>query len=534
MKHYIPCLLLIGIVAPVGIYATNESSDTDVSGRSYLAIQPHFHSSSPELVSGFRGNYTHKREDGWHGAMQFVLFGSRSTHSDNLARYFFPFGKTSLIASVDYKEFKGLPFADTDILATNFNVFTVGDVSPTTAGFKSRISIKPRQTVVGFGIHYRQSIYRNEENERGFWFDVTLPIIHVKNEMNLEETILNTDNDNTPNNAINTGVGDGPVGNMIDAFKQKGFLFGKIDDCADDMKRTRVADMELKFGYEWLSHEPCHLETYIGLIIPTGNKPKGEYMFEAVVGSGKHVGISFGSNIGVQIWADEDKERCLRVEHASHSQYLFKKDQVRSFDLKNRPWSRYLSMYKSEEEAQAAATAGNGNSFTPGINIMTREVEVTPGFSHNMNSAIIYQSKGLAVEGGYNFFARRAEHIEFDCSFPETAAIKHALGLGRTNPLRDISGTAFIETAIVSNAAVTMPVPLANYSQSIIGADDIDLASASTPCNLAHTVYGSLGYNWDEREYPMGVHFGGSYTFSNSNNSVVDRWTLWGKFTLSV
>jgi hypothetical protein len=359
--------------------------------------------------------------------------------------------------------------------------------------------------------------------------------------MNLEETILSTDNDNTPDATKMTGVGDGPVGNMIDAFRQKGFLFGKIDDCADAMKKTRVADMELKFGYEWLIHEPCHLESYIGLIIPTGNKPKGEYMFEAVVGSGKHVGISFGSNIGVQIWADEDKERCLRVEHASHSQYLFKKDQVRSFDLKNRPWSRYLSMYASLEEATAAAATtptlptGNQFSFTPGINIMTREVQVTPGFSHNMNSAIIYQSKGLAVEGGYNFFARRAEHIEFDCSFPETAALKDIVtGRGTTNPLRDISGTSQIEQLVIITVDGNVPVPLANYSQSIITADDIDLASASTPCNLAHTIYGSLGYNWDEREYPMGMHFGGSYTFSNSNNSVVDRWTLWGKFIISL
>lgn len=531
MKQYIPCLLLIGMSLPISA-VTNESSDTDISGRSYLAIQPHFHSSSPELVSGFRGDRSMARQDGWHGAMQFVLFGSRSTHHDNLARYFLPFGKTSLIAAEDFKAFKGLTFSDTDILVGNFNIVTTGGNTP--PGFKSRISIQPKQTVIGFGIHYKQSIWQNEEKGRGLWIDVTLPITHVKNELNLEEVILNTDNDNTPATDIKTGVGDGPVGNMIDAFKQKGFLYGKINDCADEMKRTGVADMELKLGYEWLQNEPCHLESYIGLIVPTGNAPKGEYVFEAIVGSGKHVGLSFGSNFGTQIWCNESKERCLRIEHASHSQYLFKKDHVRSFDLKNRPWSRYLSMYASEEDAAAAATAQNQYSFTPGINIMTREVQVTPGFSHNMNSAIVYQSKGLAIEGGYNFFARRAEHVEFDCSFPTKAALKHTDGLGLTNPLRDISGTFQIENAIVTNASGSLPVALANYSQSVITTDDIDLASASTPCNIAHTIYANLGYNWDEREYPMGLHVGGSYTFSNSNNSVVDRWTLWSKFTISI
>ncbi|RTL06681.1 hypothetical protein EKK58_05130 [Candidatus Dependentiae bacterium] len=533
MKQYIPCLLLIGMALPIGA-VTNESSDTDVSGRSYLAIQPHFHSSSPELVSGFRGDRSLARQDGWHGAMQFVLFGSRSTHHDNLARYFFPFGKTSLIASEDFKSFKNSTNqveSSNDLLVGNFNIITVGGQNP--PGFKSRISIQPKQTIVGFGIHYRQSLWQNEEKGRGIWLDVTLPITHVKNELNLEEVIVNTDNDNTPA-TVTTGVGDGPVGNMIDAFNQKGFLYGKISDCADDMKRTGVADMEIKVGYEWLQNEPCHLESYIGLIVPTGNAPKGEYLFEAVVGSGKHVGLSFGSNFGTQVWCNESKERCLRIEHASHSQYLFKKDHVRSFDLKNRPWSRYLSMYASADDAAAAATAGNANSFTPGINIMTREVKVTPGFSHNMNSAVIYQSKGLALEGGYNFFARRAEHVEFDCSFPTTAALKHVSGQGQTNPLRDISGTSQIEQLTITTIDGNVPVALDDYNQSVITTDDIDLASASTPCNIAHTIYANLGYNWDEREYPMGLHVGGSYTFSNSNNSVVDRWTLWSKFTISI
>ena len=329
-------------------------------------------------------------------------------------------------------------------------------------------------------------------------------------------------------------MGDTVVGSMKDAFKQKGFKYGKIDDCADDMKRTGLADMEVKLGYEWLQQEPCHLESYVGLILPTGNAPQGEYMFEAVVGSGKHVGLTFGSNFGTQIWECKDSERCLRVEHASHSQYLFKKEHVRSFDLKNRPWSRYLSMYESEEQAQNASTTEDIYGLTPGINLMTRTVNVIPGLSHNMNTALVYQSKGLCLEGGYNFFARRAEHIELDTSLP-SIALKHVEGEGKTNPLRDISGTAQTETGVNAISSIgILPVPVANYSQSVITTDDIDLASASTPCHIAHTIYGNIGYNWDEKEYPMGVGMGGSYTFSNSNNSVVDRWTIWGKFSISI
>lgn len=53
-----------------------------------------------------------------------------------------------------------------------------------------------------------------------------------------------------------------------------------MDDSADAMKRTGLADMEVKLGYEWLQQEPCHLESYVGLILPTGNAPTGEYLLK--------------------------------------------------------------------------------------------------------------------------------------------------------------------------------------------------------------------------------------------------------------
>lgn len=84
----------------------------------------------------------------------------------------------------------------------------------------------------------------------------------------------------------------------------------------------------------------------------------------------------------------------------------------------------------------------------------------------------------MCIEAGYNFFARRAEHVELDKALPATAALKHALGAGQTNPLRDISGTAQIETGsnVISSIGL-WPVPVQNYSQSVITTDDIDLAS---------------------------------------------------------
>ena len=64
--------------------------------------------------------------------------------------------------------------------------------------------------------------------------------------------------------------------------------------------------------------------------------------------------------------------------------YLFSKKQIRSFDVEGRPWSRYIDVYQSMTQAdEAAALGGEAGTFlsTPGINVFTRPVNVTPGLS---------------------------------------------------------------------------------------------------------------------------------------------------------
>ena len=174
------------------------------------------------------------------------------------------------------------------------------------------------------------------------------------------------------------------------------------------------------------------------------------------------------------------------------------------------------------------------NLATPGINIFTQRVDVTPGFSSNFNTALVYRSKGFDGEVGYNCFAGRSECVKLACAWKEGPALKHALGNGQTNPIRDITGNKFLEHEVRDPAdAVLIPVSVDNFEQSIIKEEDLDLQSAATPCMLTHTVYGALGYRWDDREYPIFLTYGGSYNFSRNNNAVPQRWTIWGKFGFS-
>jgi hypothetical protein len=195
-----------------------------------------------------------------------------------------------------------------------------------------------------------------------------------------------------------------------------------------------------------------------------------------------------------------------------------------------------MSLYANVEQATEALTIGGllgKNLFTPGINILTQDVKVTPGLVHNTNSAFVFSFRRFEGEVGYNFFAKRAECVKLACPWQEGPAIKHFIGTGTTNPIRTIQGSPYLEQ-VVSNldappGLILIPVIIDNYETSVIKETDLDLESAATPCLLSNTLYAALGYRNDEREYPVFGTGGASYTFSKNNNAVLRRWTLWGK-----
>lgn len=521
-------LLSIGAMT-TSILANNisDSSRLEATSKSTLTIHPLFVSQSPEMVSGFRNDRNQTREDGRGGAFQAVLFGSETTDSTDLARYFFPDAQESLVAAEDTDSPAPGFTIKKNLLAQDFNVFTVdGD-------FRSTITIAPKQSVIGLGLHWRQSFWKNHDKGRGLWLSVSSPIMHVKNAMNFCENVA-SDGGGVDTDVPGVPV---PVANMTEAFQQAAWNFGKIvSGCS--MKKTGLGDIEFKLGYEWLQHEPAHTETYFGLIIPTGNHNNGHYMFEPIIGRGGSWGVMFGSALGLEIWNNEAGDKNLRYELVSHTEFLFDRTQVRSFDLKNRPWSRYLPVYINEEQA-ALAAAGDGIQFlsTPGINVFTQDVDVTPGITTDVNTAFVFTVRKFQAEVGYNFLAKRGEDVKLHCCWEPGPALVHFLGDGRTNPIRTIDGNQYYEQTVTNApndpAVVLIPVTFADYDNSLIQETDLDLNSAATPALLSNTLYGTLGFQCDDREYPLFGNFGGSYTFSKNNDAVPRRWVLWAKMGVS-
>ena len=317
------------------------------------------------------------------------------------------------------------------------------------------------------------------------------------------------------------------------------------------MSETGIADIELKIGMEWLQHSPYHLETYLGIVIPTGNKPAGEFLFEPIVGNGHHWGFISGSCGGMDMQEWEERNWLLRIEYAIHTQYLFQNKQVRSLDLKNKPWSRYMEMYKNESQAQQARDLGLAavpafgpgvippnkpkNLATPGINLLTLPVKVEPGFANNITTSFVFTTgSGFLGEFGYNLYAKSAECVKLACPWNPGPALKHAAGSGLTNPARNITGDYRLDDGgqVLANIGGTGPV-VENYAQNQISEKDLDLVSAAHPTAIAHIMYASIGYQSLDHEFPLFFTLGASYEWPNSTNASIERWTVWGKLGLA-
>ncbi len=488
----------------------------NVSGHTFFSVQrPPYASCSPEKVSNFRLYRTCMKEDGIRGALEVVFFGSRTLYPGDIAEFFLPFGKRSL-GVLEYKP--GVSTGDNipgkDVEARNFNIKT--DSSSTTFG--STLNFCPRQTLFGVGFTYKQAItikhHCDDGDRTGFWGEVSFPVVRVTNTMGMVETVTS----NGGGVVAGTGLDGAPfVPNMTAAFNQSNWKYGKI--CGNkNMTKWGVADIELKIGYNTIEFEKCHLNSYGGIVVPTGNRPQGHYVFEPIVGNNHHFGIMWGNNLGFELIHHGDHK--LEMETDTNSRFLFWNYQVRSYDLVNKDWSRYISLYANGAAAQTAATNVDPNSGTSGINIFTGCFKVSPRFSFNINNAFVYtHCSGFSAEAGYNFYARQAEELKLKDTKYNTAALQSVVGEGFTNPNRTIN-----------NNLVPADVAVSGYQAIVLS--NINIDSAGHPGVITNILYGTVAYDRTVVCFPSFVSLGGSYEFSSINTSL-HRWMFWGKFGFS-
>jgi hypothetical protein len=483
--------LLVGLIITCWV---SLAFANDITSHSFFSVPAPFMSGSPEKEMLFGLERHDVTEDGKGFSFQAVPLGGASNDPRSLARFLLPFRKSCLVVTED-----GSPASNfRDIAASHLNIATINDT------FNSVICFKPSWQFAGIGFTYRQRLTCTSQGTTGWWLELSAPVLQVKTSMGLTEQIL--DDGGGVVNVI--GLNNQPrVPNAFTAFKQTGWLFGRING-EQVMVETGIGDIEFKIGLNTVVVDTWYSRSYLGVLFPTGNKPRGRRVFEPIVGSNHHYGILYGTSLGILFWQHKQHRFDLIIDFASR--YLFGNCQVRLFDLVDKQWSRYMETYASLAEAQVAEQTGNINSGTSGNNVFVQCVRVHPRFVGFVTSRFSYTGNCWMLEVASSLFARQAELV--DINWRKRPALKNVAGLGETTTARTIKDDF---------ACVT--VPAENYTP--IKSGILNLESAAHPAIVAHILSATLGYKTSKGGF---TGIGGSYEFAFTNASMA-RWQVWGK-----
>lgn len=333
---------------------------------------------------------------------------------------------------------------DTDLLADYFGLPT---------DFQSVINFNPRIVNV---IGDLQGYFRLDRWLCGLYFYIHLPVTTSKWNLHVCEDIIAPGS--SPYSEGYFGPGSIARSNLLNSFSE--FISGRdvpnlsgtevfentsFSETFNALKfsrwathpcgsrsKTGLADLRFWLGYDWINCEKYGFGIGAVIAAPTGNAPNGRYLFEPIIGNGHH--WEFGGLIkgDYLFWQHCDGSHRITGFTQANFTHLFNAKQVRTFDLCNRPLSRYMLaeklgpnssplLYGSLEqgaEDPTNPTLSNykfANEYTPVANLTTFCVNVSTNIQIDWLAMLTYSHCNFTWDVGYNLWYRGCEKIKFDC-----------------------------------------------------------------------------------------------------------------------
>jgi hypothetical protein len=444
---------------------------------------------------------------------QAVPFYLESCDKDNLGRYF-GFESGDVVKNII--KIGGTDVTDRDLYyARMFH-----SAAPYRASTAASIKLEPKLEAYGLRMDYYQDLGKALT---GLYFKVSCPIVQVETNMNLDETITATGFFATPSDSgtdavkkyFNGTYGEGvpAVTGQLQKNSQRRLQYAKM---GGKHSESAVADIDLVLGQKFFDKERYYVALNLGLTIPVGNTPDARWVFEPVVGNGNHWAFGGGLDFSWKFW--EKKNRNLKLTGVANYRYLFDATEVRTLGLKKDDgtpvnWGQY----------RLAARVGD-EFATPTANILSKDVTVKPGSQLDAMLYLTYNNGNWTADLGYNFFYKESENVDLKAHDFEADdyAILHTAYVGTT---------AVAATDFATEASATTDTDATTGGSSsdcyYLNRDHVDTRAAETPSMDTHKIFGSLGYNWKEWEYPLMLGIGGGYEFAG--NDGVENWQVYGK-----
>lgn len=358
----------------------------------------------------------------------------------------------------------------------------------------------------------------------GLWFQIDVPVNWTSWQLRLEETVTSTGLFIAANTFGNTLAASSNLGSIITAVDgqllnpalpqiTQTLQYGRINN--DKQRKTSVADVTFILGYNfWLSE--CGYFGIQGVVVaPTGTRPGAEFLFEPIVGNGKHVEVGGGFTAGYDLW-NNGCDQSFGIYAEGYVTHMFRANQRRTFDLTaNGVGSRYL-LFK---RFTGASPLVYDDAILFGPNVTTLECKVQNDVQGDAAIMFDYKNCGFTFDVGYNVWGRTKDKISITGTIPANTFGVQGGTLTTGGTINDTQSLSQIDGTFLPADPDAVAITVAS----------LNVDSAAHPSTLSHTVFAHFGYVWENCDYMPFLGVGGRAEFAGKKNTAFNQWGVWLK-----
>ncbi len=507
----------------LSLLSFTQTNSFDLIGRSFVSPRSQSVNAARDLV-GWHNQINRYDEKGFYYALAIIPEYTQSLRAKRIAQQLF--GNDQLVISGSQVVNRG----NDDILADYFGLSPV---------FQSNLHLEPR---IKTGI-FSFDGYLGYKN---FYIRINAPTVMTRWNINLEEEVFNNGiSTQFPARYMTLNAINAPATSFEQAIKggitygdiTEGIQFGKIDGAHH---KGGLSDLQLIGGWNFLNRPNGHVGFNIRTAAPTGTRSKSDFLFEPVIGNGKHWELGVGLTGRVLIWDLNSGERQISFFADTNFTHLFKSRQVRSFDFKKTLCpleenfgSRYILLKTFDNNGNYTAES------VPAINKTTLKSDISVDIQADLVFMFGYTHAGTIFDIGYNGWIRSKEKISLCEKFPEkTYGFK---GIQNVRTLASLNSIDTESSATLHGAEFSDQATLTDANSPVfLTQNDLDLSSAETPLAITHKFFANISHTWhaqDEHRTKPFIGIGGEIEFEGINTRLTERedknaisqWGLWLK-----
>jgi len=300
--------------------------------------------------------------------------------------------------------------------------------------FKSTLTFSPVASTVLVDIGYELDL---SAWVPGAYVNIYAPVAHSRFDLGMCEQVVQRGVNTQPSGML--APGEIVRGQLLDDFSAyargdlvqpvvqsitgKSFLTimqqlkaGKISP--EGLKTNGIVDIRVACGWNMI-RDNYHVGFELCTAAPAGNRPRGIYLFEPMLGTGHHWELGIAMHAHYNLWCARDEIAQVSLRAYAQVSHLFTSKQYRTFDLVNSSFSRYMLAQKLDTPI-SNNLSGNGISpnvqfkqeFTPIANLSNIQVAVSTAVQADIVFALHAAYRAYTFDIGYNLWVRSPETID--------------------------------------------------------------------------------------------------------------------------